>query len=195
MGNFKPNPEQPEFSSLAKVSAIEESRNQMITAKEQLRQFVEQPLLDACEELYDKNIRTLATSANEKDIQTGEAYIIIDFDSLSEENKRVAQQYAKPMQYDGMNVVKIIIPVSEMMSPDEISQQAKKIADTFQRQSATWVPRYTLDDLKKIYGIDETETKYDDPSTWEGYFYDPESKQFYLSEEHFKKANEENNPE
>jgi len=191
MENFEQIPEQPKISSLAKVLAIQESRNQMITTRDQIISFVEQPLLGACEDMWDKNVRTLSTSANQKDIEVGEAYIIIDFDSLSEENKKAAQQLAEPIDYDGMKAIKIPISVSETTTTDEISRKAAEIAGTFKRQPATWIPKYRLEYLKKAYGIAPEETDYDDPSVWEGYYYDPKEKVFYMSEEHYKKANEE----
>ena len=191
MENFEQIPEQPKISSLAKVLAIQESRNQMITTRDQIISFVQQPLLGACEDMWDKNVRTLSTSANQKDIEVGEAYIIIDFDSLSEENKKAAQQLAEPIDYDGMKAIKIPISVSETTTTDEISRKAAEIAGTFKRQPATWIPKYRLEYLKKAYGIAPEETDYDDPSVWEGYYYDPKEKVFYMSEEHYKKANEE----
>lgn len=193
MDNLEQRPEQPKISSLAEVPAIQESRNQMITRRDQIKDFVEQPLLGACEDMWDKNVRTLSTSANKKDIEVGEAYIIIDFGSLSEENRQAAQQLAEPIDYDGMKAVKIPIPVSETTTTDEISQKASEIAGTFNKQPATWIPTYKLEVLKKAYGIDPEETQYDDPSVWqdEGYYYDPVSKLFYMSEEHYRKANEE----
>jgi len=176
-------------SSLSEVPAIEGSRNEMIDKREQIKDIVEQPLIEACEDMYKKNIRTLSTSANEKDIKRGEAHIIIDFDSLSEENQKIAEQYAKPADYDGSKAVKIIIQVTEKTTPDEITREANKIADAFQMQPAVWIPKYTLEDLKKVYGINPEETKYDDPSVWENYYYNPKEKVFYRSEEHYKKAN------
>ena len=59
---------------LEKVQPIEESAGQKIT-RENIREFVEAPLVEACEIFYDKNIRTLSSSANRKDIEKGEAHI------------------------------------------------------------------------------------------------------------------------
>lgn len=179
---------QKEWESLADVPAIEESRNQMITNRSELSQLIEKPLLKACEEFYDKNIRTLSTSANKKDMKAGEVYIILDFSSLSKENKKIALQFSSPIKYDEFQAVKIIIPIKENTTPDEIAKEAERIAGIFQIQSANWIPKYTLDDLKNIYGIPKDETKYDDPGIWEELYYDPNEKIFYMSEEHFKKS-------
>lgn len=211
--------EPPHF--LASVPAIEES-GETFRTREQIKDLVEQPLLTACEELYDKNVQTLASSANQKDIQRGEAYILIDFDSLSEENQKIARQYAEPKQGDGHwssgKTVKIIIPISESTTVDDVSRRATEIAKTFVKQRATWIrkikmkdPQSTLEDLKKAFGIDPKATGYDDPSVWwnygyaydpakkvffsrefiEKYYYDPKEDVYYESEEQYRKANEE----
>ena len=155
MENFEQQQEQPKISLLAEVPAIQKSRNQMIITRDQIKDLVEQPLLVACEDMWDENVRTLSTSANKKDIKVGEAYIIIDFDSLSEENKKAAQQLAEPIDYDGMKAVKITIPVSETTTIDEISQKASEIAGTFKKQPATWVPKYKLNELKKFMALNK----------------------------------------
>lgn len=95
------------------------------------------------------------------------------------------------LDYDGMRAIKILIPVSETTTTEEISREASEIASKFQKQSATWIPKYTLALLKEAYGIGLEETEYDDPSVWEEYYYDTEAKVFYLSEEHYKKATKE----
>src|ERR1035437_10524830 len=79
----------PNSLLISEMSAIEES-GYSPTTRESLSKLVEAPLLEACEDLYDKNIRTAMSSANKKDIEYGgHAYIDIDFDSLSEENKAI----------------------------------------------------------------------------------------------------------
>jgi hypothetical protein len=221
MGKFEQKIENGLFSSLADVLPISES-GCTIKTREQIKDIVELPLLAACEELYDKNIKTLASSANQNDIKIGEAYILIDFDTLSDENKKVAQQYASPEQdngyWGGGKTVKIAIPISESTTIDYISQKALEIARTFQKQPATWIHKRkiesftaTLDQLRKNFYLDKSE--YNDPNTnvWKDlgydydpvkkifyskerlkYYFDPKEEVYYLSEEHYKKANEEN---
>lgn len=200
MEDFEQQSEQPDISLLAEVPAIQESSNYMFRTRDEIKDFVEQPLLGACEDMWDKNVRTLSTSANKKDIKLSEVHIIIDFDNLSEENQRIALQYCQTASYgyldffgNRIRYVRIAIPVSEDTTADEISKKASEMAGAFNKQSATWIPKLRLEYLKEIYHIEESGTKYDDPSYWEerGYYYDPESKLFYLSEEHYKKANEE----
>ncbi len=193
-----------------------------IKTREQIKEVVEKPLLTACEKLYDKNIRTLATSANQKDLELGEVYILIDFDSLSEENQKVAQQYSTPQtdsgHWGGGQTIKVTISVSELATIDEISDKAMAIVETFYDQPATWIPKRkiesftaTLDDIKKGFSLEGPE--YDDPESdvWKDlgydydpikkvfyskerldYYHDPDEDVYYMSEEHYKKANEEN---
>lgn len=191
MDNFEQQAEQSPTSLLAETPPIEESRNQILTSKDDIKKLIEQPLLDACEIFWDLNIQTLSSSANQKDLISGEVYIIIDFDHLSEENQNIAQKYSKPIDYDGRKAIKITIPVSKKTTVEDISKKTTEIANSFKKQLATWIPTYTLEMLKQAYGIDPNEKSYDDLKIWqeEGFYYDPESKLFYLSEEHYNKAN------
>ncbi len=177
-------------TSLSEVAPIEEEGNQTIKEKSQIKDIVDKPLLLACEEMWDKNIKTISSSANKKDIEKGEASIVIDFESLSEENKQIARQYGNPVDYDNIKAIEIIIPISEETTVEELSQKAFEIAHSFKKQSFTWAPTYTIDVLKETYCIGAEETQYDDPDTWikEGYYYNAESETFYISEEHYKKT-------
>ncbi|MFA7663145.1 MAG: hypothetical protein WCX88_04500, partial [Patescibacteria group bacterium] len=123
--------EQNKKLSLAEVPAIEETTSKILN-KADLKKFVEAPLLSACEEFYDKNIQTLASSANKTDIRSGgHAYIYIDFGSLSAENKQIALQYGQPEDsHYSKNSLKIEIPITETTTVEEITQTANKIADS-----------------------------------------------------------------
>ena len=203
--------EQPKISSLAEVPAIEKSRNQMILTRNQLKEFIEQPLLNACEIFWDKNIQTLETSANQKDIESGSVYIRINFDNLSKENQEIGQQYGSLHDDLGQKVLEISIPVSELTTTNEVSKKAMEIAGTFQKQKATWIPKITLQDkldyFKKRFGdkypeaVAQENERLSKPGAWEkeckkeGYYFDPKTQVAYLSEEHYQKANEEINDE
>lgn len=190
MDSFNKLKELPKSPLLSEIPAIVEGRNKTITAREQIKELVEKPLLEACQIMYDKNIRTLATSANKKDIEVGEVYIIIDFDNLSEQNKIIAQKYNQPFNHDDINAVIINIKINNLTTSKEIEQKSIEIANNFHKQSADWIAKYTLEDLKNIYRIELSDTRFDDPTTWTDFYYDEKNKLFYLSEEHYKKANE-----
>ncbi|MEK7103063.1 MAG: hypothetical protein AAB870_01815, partial [Patescibacteria group bacterium] len=142
--------------------------------------------IEACEELYDKNIQTLSTSANKKDVESGSGYIIIDFDSLSEENKAIAQQYGEMIKYHGRNAVAMNIAITESSTSNEITQKAHEIASLFVPQLASWIHPYTIEELKAQNGISD-KLKDNNPSDWPEYYYDPANNLFYDSEEHFHK--------
>ena len=184
-------PNEPNPERLTDLEPIEESRNTMIINREQIGQYIESPLVKACEVLWDKGVRTLSTSANKKDISEGAGYIIIDFDNLSPQNQEVATSLSEPIEYDGMQAVKIPIPLDETSILSDIETYALEVADKFVVQQANWVPRYTIENLKAAYGIPPDNLEFDSPEAWTGdpaeggYFYDPKEEVFYRSEEHF----------
>lgn len=183
---------QQTHTSITEIKPIERNRNEMIKTRDEIREYVEPPLVDACERFWDMNVRTLSSSANSKDVGY-QAYIIVDFNSLSEENKQIAQESGKLLEnYDGRPAVDIEIPVNETTTAEEIKAKADAIAEKFKKQKATWIPSYTLQDVRKWYGIEPEDDKYGiEDFKEEGFYYDPEGKKFYLSEEHFQKASEE----
>lgn len=63
----------------------------IVKDREDLRRIIEEPCLDACLTLYDKNIQTVSSSANEGN-RGGEAYICINYDSLEEDNKQILKR-------------------------------------------------------------------------------------------------------
>lgn len=71
-----------------KVKNVERIFNycRTINHKEDIIKYVEEPLIEICEYLYDLNILTTMSSANTKQHQNY-SYIIIDFNSLSDHNK------------------------------------------------------------------------------------------------------------
>src|SRR3989344_7459093 len=113
MSNKDPIKQKEKPKRIAEVKPVQESRNMIVRTRDQLRELVEFPLLRACEELYDKNIRTLSTSANEQDIKYQNAHIIIDFGSLSEENKEIGKQLGEIHRADNLDQLVIKIPVEE----------------------------------------------------------------------------------
>jgi len=203
---MKKNPleqqKQPVVSSLAEIPAICKTFT-MIAKREQIKDLVEQPLVKACEIFWDKNIETFSSSANQKDIKGGSAYINIYFDSLSKENQKIGQQYGKLQKNLDKNILAIEIPISESTTVDEVSNKAMKIANAFQKQPVTWIPEYTLkkriDDmqsLKEKYPeeVAKEEERLNQPGEWEkeckesGKYFDTDTQIAYMSEEHYKKA-------
>ncbi len=181
-----PRLERKSSSLLSEVEPIEQS-GVRVTTREALKEVVEAPLLSACEMLYDKNIQTVMSSANKKDVEIGSAYIDIAFDTLSDENKRVAESLAQPREEEGVRYVHISIPVSSTTTTQEVKDKAEEIANLFKKQPMLWGGS-TLEEVKQIFwGRTDVDVG---PEAFPDLFYDEKTKLFYWSEEQLKKAKE-----
>ena len=165
-------PDMPMSPKIASLSPIERSAGEVLT-REAIKDIVEPALVKACEHLYDKNIRSISSSANQKDVASGNAYIEIDYDSLSDENRKIADELCEVYEYDGNKIAIIKIPVNENSTIEDIERQGLVITEKFQKQSASWIPTFP--------GDEET-------AKTQGLFFDPEESLMYLSEEHYRKA-------
>jgi hypothetical protein len=173
---------------LSEIQPITESRNIDIKNREDLENIIEYPLLSACQELYDKNIQTLSSSANQKDVAIGHVYISINFDTLSDKNKEIGRSLGEVHFSDEMNILKIEIPINEESSVEDIKNEAENIAHKFEKQQYS-VVTYTIQDLRGFYGIDRDDESFG-PESFSDYYWSSEHKLFFLSEEQFKKATE-----
>jgi hypothetical protein len=184
--DIEPN---PRLTLIEQTEAIHESSH-IPKDRDHLAELLEPPVKDACLQLYDKNIRTIMSSANKKDMSTGYGYISMDYDQLSEENKRIAEEIgAIEKRGEGGTVARIKFPISPSTTVDDISKASQELADKFVKQKMTWVPRYTIAQINELYLAGEDEFGPDDYIGM-GYYYDAGKKLLYMSEEHFKKANE-----
>jgi hypothetical protein len=175
---------------ISEITCTAESSCAIIRTKEEIKKYVEQALISACEELYDKNIRTIATSANQKDIEVGYAYIDLDFDSLSKNNQSIGEQVGEIYQQNNKNFLKIKTPVNSDSTVEEIKNAAGIIVHKFQKQPMTWAPKYTLQEARELYRIDPNDERYDIASFEQYLYYDKKTKLFYFSQEHAQKTNE-----
>ena len=179
-----------DLSTIADMDAIHESRSSYIKKRRDIPKFVERPLLKACIILYDKNIHTLSTSANAKDIGQF-AYINIEYDTLSTENKTIGEKYGQVVESDGKNLLTIKIPIQHpKVRVSEIKKRSLEIANTFKHQKMTWATRYTWEQLLQMYATtpEKAEEEGWTPETFSSFYYDSQEKIFYLSEEHYKKT-------
>ncbi|MFH0806256.1 MAG: hypothetical protein V1885_00820 [Candidatus Brennerbacteria bacterium] len=94
MENFEQRNELSGDTPLSEIEPIEEG-GVIVGDKEDLKFFVEAPLLEACQQFFDKGIKTIFSSANKKDVGIGYAHIALDFDSLSPVNKEIALSIGK----------------------------------------------------------------------------------------------------
>jgi len=182
--------------------------NVILQKREDIKRIVELPLLEACELFWDKNIKTVESSANKENIQSGHGWILLDWESLSDENKQIAQSQnglvrkahggSETLFYD------LEIPMSKDMLVKDISKSAAELANKFQKQKITWASGITLE--KRIAQIEKQRLIYkkSDPESFnreierlkqpgvfesecEGYF-DTKTQACWDSEELFKKS-------
>lgn len=177
----------PVGASLSEVTAIEESRNLVVQSRIRISEIVEEPLLELCEWLYDMNIKTISSSANKKDINTDWCYIILDSESLSQTNQKIALRLGKSWNDNWTKTIKIVMPVSSQTNIDDIKKWGAKILAEFEKQPMTWAQKYTLDELKSAYWIENNDTRFDAPESWEWYHHNPGNWYFYTSIEHIEK--------
>ena len=100
------------METIKDIKPIERSP-EFVCHRDFLNEIVELPCLEACFSLYDKNIQTHMSSANLKDKI---AYIDIVYESLDDNNKKIAEQLAakdaldkKVTNYKPLKVRKSII--------------------------------------------------------------------------------------
>lgn len=125
----------PDSTLISQIEVITESGITPST-KEDLSMLVEPPLLEACEELYDMNINTVMSSANSKDVETGTAYIDIEFDSLSDENKEIASGLGELFMMHGVPVkcIKLEFPVGQNTTVGDVRRIAHETVSKFKPQ-------------------------------------------------------------
>lgn len=190
--------------SVSNIEPIEESNDFLLREEEDVERIVEMPLIEVCKELYRKNIKTVSSSANRKDIESfGEkepsAYIEIEKESLSEENLEILKKMKDDPEFDYLRVeglkdekektLMIHILLNKVgFSVKDIMKGARSFVNKMKAQEPLWIIRshiYKIEDLEKKYGYSEKT----DPDIWteEGYYYDKESDSFFESEDHFKK--------
>ncbi len=124
--------------SLKPLSEIEPIEEGGLTpqSREDLKMWVEAPLLDACQQFYDKGIKTVFSSANKKDINSY-AHIALDFDSLSPRNQEIALRLGEEGKIHGSKPRKGIylkIPVNNKTTVGDIKKAALEMVQQFEQQ-------------------------------------------------------------
>ncbi|MDR3582714.1 MAG: hypothetical protein P4L67_05555 [Candidatus Pacebacteria bacterium] len=190
------------------LEPIEVDRYQNIGTKEDLESVVEEPLLSACQELWDKNILTEGAGANRKHF-SGEygiapAYIEIDYDRLSEENKEIAKSMGIVSYSDNHNHVLIEMPMDQSSTGAEVQERAEIIAHRFVKQrfrpetetldeikrANRFDPSMTMEEIREELGVDPHDGSFG-PQSFYGGYWSPETQLLYKNEGQYKKSLEE----
>lgn len=178
-------------TTIEEVIRIDEMSWQIVRQRSDFEKLIEAPLLEAVQLLYDKNIGTIAASANVKDVGEG-GCIVINYNTLSEENRRIAEALVDEgvAYWSALSEVKVVhwvVPIHHRLMPVKlVREKALELARRFKLQPFTWVRRYTLDDLTLEFRLRDKPC----PAFFEarGYFYDQKEGLFYLSKEQYMKA-------
>lgn len=194
-------------TKISEIPPIEENRNQVILKADMLDELIEYPLLRPCRDLWSKGIQTLTSSANQKDLEIGHTDLIIDWDSLSEENKDIAKSVATKIglgdipflrkedvlervvliepekRYDGRGFIEIAIPVDKNSTAQDIESQVSEITDQFKEQPAKWVKGISYNKLREYYQLKPEDAMTREDFVNSGYYLDQSSGLFYRSKE------------
>jgi len=189
MDEREPMPKAERVPDEALLSTIEPIGKGGIIPKtrEDLAMLVEAPLLDACQELYDLNIQTSMSGANAGDVLQGHVHLMIDFDSLSEENKAVAREFGGPRMVAGVsNCVTLTFPVGPETTVGDVRRMAHEAVLKFHKQEMSWAKGKTIKEMAEPYGSDGEGWG---PDSFPDHHYDAATGLFYQSEEQYKKVN------
>ena len=190
------------------LEPIEIDRYQNISEKGDLESVVEGPLLSACQELWDKNILTEGAGANRKNFsgehEIAPAYIEIDYDRLSEENKEIARLMGTVSYSDNHNHILIEIPINQSSTWAEVEERAEIIAHRFVKQrfrpetetldeikrANRFDPNMTMEEIREDLGIDPHDESFG-PQSFYGGYWSPETQLLYKNEGQYRKSLEE----
>jgi hypothetical protein len=122
---------------LSEVEPIEEGMIDPVMSGRELETLVEYPLLEVAKDFISKGIKTHSSSANKNDLISGKVYIILDFDSLNDNNKKIAEKYEiyEQQYFKKEKFVKISIPVNINTVVGDIRKDFSLIASEFEDQS------------------------------------------------------------
>ncbi len=117
--------------------------------REDIPRYIEQPLVEACRILYDKNVPTTLTSANREDIAYGAVTMFIDYGSLTPANREIACELGSVRRVPNSprSIVQIEIPIAADSTVGSVSADAVAIAERFEEQppSTSIDPEYGLE--------------------------------------------------
>ncbi len=118
------------------------STGAQILKKEELKDIIDEPCLRVCEELFDKNIRTIDSGCSK--LCPNEAYVVIAYDSLDWRNQMVAQglimkKLARFDKGDGSSramedTLRLSVPTTPEDFVSDVSAKLSKLANLFKKQ-------------------------------------------------------------
>lgn len=153
-GEQKPQNNEPSIGKVSDVEVVQETGT-LITKREDIKKYVETPLIEACGMLWDKNVKTTWSSCSSKDFQQGHGVIGIDYESLSEENKKIGEEVGEINESGLGKTLWLKIPLTPDTTIEEARRKSIEFVSKFKKQKATWVPRLSQDDMIRLLGFRE----------------------------------------
>lgn len=149
--------------------------------KSLIRKHVEYPMIQATEYLYDLGIQTSGSGTCALEVSNGYAFLFIIYNSLCDENKKIANDVTIIRDDPYEKYAEIRIDVHDKTTVKYIQHITHVIVRHFKPQRAYWA-RFTLDELKNKY---EIKTDYPIEQFIEDFnlFYDSSRREYWLSEE------------
>jgi hypothetical protein len=154
------NPDAQSYELSSDLFFYKSTANCIIKDRDAIKLMVDLPCLEACEYLFDCNILTTTSTANKNDISSGCGDIGINYDSLSDENKKIYQMLVdrniiKPYgeHETGRGLIAhdflINIPMDETTTCEDFSKRLMEIVSLFQPQELTY-GSFTRQDMEKM---------------------------------------------
>jgi hypothetical protein len=140
--------------------------NVPISKKEDIADVVAGALVPASEIFWDKNIQTTGSWLNSVQGETvgGQDYIEIAIDSLSEENRKIADELKESdTDFGGIKGVRIVLGIN--LTPEQAQKKSIEIANKFKQQDLLWYEPTTLQD--KIDGLEKQKQRSSTPKTYD----------------------------
>ncbi|MGB2599029.1 MAG: hypothetical protein WBC99_01110, partial [Candidatus Omnitrophota bacterium] len=188
------------------VERIILSRGVSVQKAEDLDGLVEEPLLEACKILFEKNIDTISTTANETNLQyllndDGGHYatISVNYDRLFPENKVIADDLVDGRRNlenirfyraidEGLRMTPTLlirIPITYETTIQEVHEKAVRVANLFKKQKYIPSDVRTLGEFRKLLGDPEATVEMFQE---DGYYYDEENELIWSSREDYEKS-------
>lgn len=192
---YTPMPKAQQIKDTDLISTVEAntSRNTIIYGPEffdPTNTVIEPPLIDAVKQLYELNIPTNLSGANNSDIGRGFAWIQIDYDKLSKNNKQVAQKLIEEQsaffgKLEGggwfisdkeRDALYLKVPLNRNSTVGEIKIAFLELAKKFQEQCPEGMDVKTA---LKICGDPHSRPIPISHFTQNGLYYNPDNRLFY----------------
>ncbi len=120
--------------------------------------YADEPCVEACQLLYDLNIQTYTSGGHvEGKVNTeGEAYVGINYDTLSDENKRIVKEMINNGIIDNIAnnedrgqglTISLRVSINSDSLVGEVSDKLVQLASMFQQQDVLY-GRKTIDEIK-----------------------------------------------